>query len=101
MARAGRTSKQRMGENSGAVGTDPGILTGKRRPRQTRNAHSRRPGGPPMKCRLVVPALLVLAAAARSAEPTKLDLFEAGKGGYELYRIPGVVATPRGTLLAY
>jgi sialidase-1 len=54
-----------------------------------------------MKCRLVVPALLALAAPARSAEPVKLDLFEAGKGGYELHRIPGIVATPAGTLLAY
>jgi sialidase-1 len=31
----------------------------------------------------------------------KMDLFAAGVGGYALYRIPGVVATKRGTLLAY
>ena len=38
-----------------------------------------------------------------AAEPTldKLDLFEAGAGGYAVYRIPGVVVTKRGTMLAY
>lgn len=29
------------------------------------------------------------------------DLFRAGTGGYALYRIPGIVATRNGTLLAY
>ncbi len=39
----------------------------------------------------------------RSAEPQldKIDLFQAGVGGYALYRIPGVVVTQRGTVLAY
>ncbi len=31
----------------------------------------------------------------------KTNLFEAGTDGYTLYRIPGIVATTRGTLLAY
>jgi sialidase-1 len=31
----------------------------------------------------------------------KTDLFEAGNGGYALYRIPGVVVTSKGTVLAY
>ncbi len=31
----------------------------------------------------------------------KTDLFAAGQGGYTLYRIPGIVATRSGTLLAY
>jgi sialidase-1 len=51
-----------------------------------------------------VPALLLgLAAPAAFAEPflDKTDLFEAGKGGYTLYRIPGIVATKSGALLAY
>jgi sialidase-1 len=45
----------------------------------------------------------VLVTAAPSAEPflEKTDLFEAGKGGYALYRIPGLVVTGKGTLLAF
>lgn len=31
----------------------------------------------------------------------KIDLFDAGKGGYALYRIPGIVVTAKGTVLAY
>ena len=31
----------------------------------------------------------------------KVDVFEAGKEGYALYRIPGIVTTKRGTVLAY
>ncbi len=34
-------------------------------------------------------------------EVTKVDLFEAGVGGYKLYRIPGIVVTKNGTVLAY
>jgi sialidase-1 len=47
--------------------------------------------------------LLLLAAALPAAEPRleKTDLFEAGKGGHKLYRIPGLVVTARGTVLAY
>lgn len=49
------------------------------------------------------PALVLcaLAAPAFAAEPEKVDLFEAGKGGYAQYRIPGVVVTKAGTVLAY
>jgi sialidase-1 len=47
---------------------------------------------------LMVPALRLPAA-----EPflDKTDLFEAGIGGYTLYRIPGIVVTTKGTVLAY
>jgi sialidase-1 len=45
--------------------------------------------------------LLSLAVSGFAAEPVRLDLFEAGKGGYELYRIPGLVVTQKGTLFAY
>lgn len=31
----------------------------------------------------------------------KTDLFEAGQGGYAVYRIPGILVTPSATLLAY
>lgn len=43
-------------------------------------------------------------AIAQSHQPPlleKLDLFEADKGGYKLYRIPGIVVTKKGTVLAY
>jgi sialidase-1 len=51
-------------------------------------------------------ALILLLAGgpiAGAAEPLldKFDLFEAGKDGYALYRIPGIVVTAKGTLLAY
>lgn len=40
---------------------------------------------------------------ASAAEPflEKADLYEAGAEGYALYRIPGLVVTARGTVLAY
>jgi sialidase-1 len=40
---------------------------------------------------------------ANAAEPRleKIDLYEAGKDGYAQYRIPGLVVTSRGTVLAY
>ena len=46
--------------------------------------------------------LILLGAALPAAEPrlNKTDLFEAGKDGHKLYRIPGLVATARGTVLA-
>ena len=46
--------------------------------------------------------LLTLMPSGR-AEPflEKVDVFEAGKDGYALYRIPGIVVTNKGTVLAY
>ncbi len=38
-------------------------------------------------------------ASASAVE--KVDLFEAGKEGYALYRIPGIVVTKQGSVLAY
>ena len=46
-------------------------------------------------------ALLALASPSVGAEPEKIDLFHADTGGYKLYRIPGVVVTKAGTVLAY
>jgi sialidase-1 len=43
----------------------------------------------------------LLASAASAKDEPYIDLFEAGKGGYFLYRIPGIVVTERGTVLAY
>ncbi len=45
--------------------------------------------------------LLSMAAMAAGAEAGKRDLFAAGEGGYKLFRIPGLVVTAKGTLLAY
>ena len=54
-------------------------------------------------------AMIAATAVMRSAdlaaddgnEPVKTDLFEAGKEGDALYRIPGIVGTKQGTVLAY
>lgn len=43
----------------------------------------------------------VAGAALGVQAPATLDLFEAGKGGYFLYRIPGIVTTRRNSVLAY
>ena len=51
--------------------------------------------------RLALLALFAHCAPAFAAEPEKIDLFRAGEGGYKLYRIPGVVVTKSGTVLAY
>jgi Neuraminidase (sialidase) len=52
---------------------------------------------------LVLSTLLVTTAATRAGEPIleKTDLFEANTDGYAQYRIPGLVVTRKGTLLAY
>src|SRR6476660_8201097 len=47
--------------------------------------------------------LALLAGFCFAAEPLleKIDLFEAGKDDYALYRIPGIIVTAKGTVLAY
>lgn len=52
---------------------------------------------------IVFLAVSLLATTARAAEdvPLRTDLWTAGEGGYAHYRIPGVVVTRRGTVLAY
>jgi sialidase-1 len=58
-----------------------------------------------MRSKTVIPVsglLLCLVAGAMAAQaPATTDLFEAGSGGYHLYRIPGIVVTPRNTVIAY
>lgn len=46
---------------------------------------------------------LFLSVTALAAEPMldKIDLFEAGQDGYAMYRIPGIIVTAKGTVLAY
>lgn len=48
-------------------------------------------------------SMLLTPVAALCASPAihRMDLFESGKDGYALYRIPGIVITPKGSLLAY
>jgi sialidase-1 len=45
----------------------------------------------------------LVVSTVSAAEPflEKVDIFEAGKDGYALYRIPGIVVTKQGTVLAY
>src|SRR6185503_5313639 len=38
---------------------------------------------------------------ATSGQPHRQDLFKSGEGAYAIYRIPGLVITKKGTLLAY
>jgi sialidase-1 len=40
-------------------------------------------------------------ASAAIPEPVQTDLFIGGEGGYHTYRIPALVTTPKGTLLAF
>jgi sialidase-1 len=49
--------------------------------------------------RLSAVLVFLMAMAVRAAEPQ--DVFVGQTGGYELYRIPGLVVTGKGTLLAY
>jgi len=45
--------------------------------------------------------LLTLLLASCVQAQTKTELFRAGEGGYAIYRIPGVVVSAKGTVLAY
>lgn len=45
--------------------------------------------------------LLAFAGMLSAAEPREVDLFTSGAEGYHTYRIPALVATARGTLLAF
>jgi sialidase-1 len=44
---------------------------------------------------------LLLASAVLAAEPTRVDVFRSDEAGYPLFRIPGLIVTAKGTLLAY
>lgn len=44
------------------------------------------------------PAALLMAAAA---PPPQVDVFRSGEGGYHTYRIPALIVSPKGTLLAF
>jgi sialidase-1 len=44
---------------------------------------------------------LLLCAAGWGASFTQVEVFRAGEGGYHTYRIPALITTPKGTLLAF
>ncbi len=44
---------------------------------------------------------ITLAIAFATSAPEQVDVFVAGTGGYHTYRIPSVIRTRRGTLLAF
>jgi sialidase-1 len=48
-----------------------------------------------------VAAILSFPSLLAAAGLTTMDLFQSGTGGYALYRIPGLIVTSKGTLLAY
>jgi sialidase-1 len=51
-----------------------------------------------------IPALVLLTAtlsAHADPAPEKTDVFVKGEGGYHTYRIPALVVTTKGTLLAF
>src|SRR5437764_12740181 len=51
--------------------------------------------------RYLLPLLRSVPAAAAGPVVAKQTLFAADTGGYAVYRIPGLVVTDKGTLLAY
>ncbi|CAN5163518.1 sialidase family protein [soil metagenome] len=54
-----------------------------------------------MRMSITVLSLVISATSLLAAEPPRLLVFEAGTGGYSIYRIPGVVVTKAGSVLAY
>jgi sialidase-1 len=51
--------------------------------------------------RSITLGLLLLATPAAAAEPVQVPVFVSGQDGYHTYRIPSVIATTKGTLLAF
>src|SRR5690606_18951381 len=45
--------------------------------------------------------LFLTAAVSFAAEPEMIDIYTRGEGGYHTYRIPAIVVTHDGTLLAF
>lgn len=45
--------------------------------------------------------ILLLAITATAAEPSSMEVYRAGEGGYHTYRIPALIVSTKGTLLAF
>jgi sialidase-1 len=54
-----------------------------------------------MRYLAVLMLLLALPLPARAAEPVQAPVFVGGEGGYNTYRIPSVIVTAKGTVLAF
>jgi sialidase-1 len=46
-------------------------------------------------------ALSILASTVKPAEPEQIDVYASGSEGYHTYRIPSVIVTKKGTVLAF
>ena len=53
------------------------------------------------KLRRTLALVVLLRSAAWSASLTEVDVFRSGEGGYHTYRIPALIVSPKGTLLAF
>ena len=54
-----------------------------------------------MPSRLSILTLLAAAAWCAAPAPPHVDVFRAGEGGYHTYRIPALIVSAKGTLLAF
>jgi hypothetical protein len=52
-------------------------------------------------CLLNIAAFVLRASAAEQSLPTLVDVFVNGDDGYPAYRIPALITTKRGALLAF
>src|SRR5688500_6992237 len=55
----------------------------------------------PTAFKLWLVILLVTTRGVMADAVERIDLFQAGQGGYKHFRIPGLVVTPGGAVLAY